>query len=134
MLIRTHQDGFIHPLSSEITTQETYNNRRQILRQWSATALATGLAGWTEREAFAQGVSNGAVKLAGTPAAQSSVQGAMTVEKPTSYKDATTYNNFYEFGTDKSQPAQQAHTLKHHHGPLRLRAWLKSPRVSIWKM
>jgi sulfoxide reductase catalytic subunit YedY len=34
------------------------------------------------------------------------------MEKVTAYKDATTYNNFYEFGTDKSDPAQNAHTLK----------------------
>ena len=29
-------------------------------------------------------------------------------EAPTSRKDVTTYNNFYEFGTDKSDPAQMA--------------------------
>ena len=34
------------------------------------------------------------------------------MEKPTEYKDASTYNNFYEFGTDKSDPARNAHTLK----------------------
>ncbi len=34
-----------------------------------------------------------------------------TTEKPTSFKDITTYNNFYEFGTGKEQPAQLAHTL-----------------------
>jgi len=127
MLIRTHADGFIHPISSEITPQTTYNNRRQILRQWSATALATGLVGWTEREAFAQGLGNGAVKLAGLPAAQSSVQGAMTVEKSTSYKDATTYNNFYEFGTDKSLPALQAHTLKTSPWTIEVEGMVKKP-------
>jgi hypothetical protein len=30
----------------------------------------------------------------------------------TDYKDASTYNNFYEFGTDKADPARNAHTLK----------------------
>ena len=34
------------------------------------------------------------------------------MEKLTEYKDATTYNNFYEFGTDKADPAKNAHTLK----------------------
>jgi sulfoxide reductase catalytic subunit YedY len=34
-----------------------------------------------------------------------------TTETPTPYQDVTTYNNFYEFGTGKSQPAQRAHTL-----------------------
>ena len=27
------------------------------------------------------------------------------------WKDATTYNNFYEFGTDKSDPYNEAHRL-----------------------
>jgi sulfoxide reductase catalytic subunit YedY len=36
----------------------------------------------------------------------------MVIEKPTLYKDASSYNNFYEFGTDKADPAVNAHTLK----------------------
>ncbi|MBK0760915.1 protein-methionine-sulfoxide reductase catalytic subunit MsrP, partial [Escherichia coli O25b:H4-ST131] len=32
--------------------------------------------------------------------------------RPTSYADATSYNNFYEFGTDKADPTEHAHTLK----------------------
>ena len=111
MLIRTQQDGFIHPFSSEITSPEVYANRRQLLRQWSAGAAALGMGSWAQREAFAQGGS-AAVKLAALPATQSAVQGAMTLEKVTSYKDATSYNNFYEFGLDKSDPARYAHTLK----------------------
>jgi sulfoxide reductase catalytic subunit YedY len=111
MLIRTQQDGFTHPFSSEITSPEVYANRRQLLRQWSAGAAALGMGSWAQREAFAQGGS-AAVKLAALPATQSAVQGAMTLEKVTSYKDATSYNNFYEFGLDKSDPARYAHTLK----------------------
>ena len=34
------------------------------------------------------------------------------MDKPTPYADATSYNNFYEFGTDKSDPARHAGTLK----------------------
>ena len=34
------------------------------------------------------------------------------MDKLTEYKDATTYNNFYEFGTGKSDPASYAGTLK----------------------
>ncbi|MCE2857443.1 MAG: protein-methionine-sulfoxide reductase catalytic subunit MsrP [Comamonadaceae bacterium] len=111
MLIRTQQDGFTHPFSSEITSPEVYANRRQLLRQWSAGAAALGMGSWAQREAFAQGGS-AAVKLAALPATQSAIQGAMTLEKVTSYKDATSYNNFYEFGLDKSDPARYAHTLK----------------------
>jgi methionine sulfoxide reductase catalytic subunit len=36
----------------------------------------------------------------------------MVMERITDYKDASTYSNFYEFGTDKSDPAHNAHTLK----------------------
>ena len=42
----------------------------------------------------------------------SSVAGAMTMEKPTSLEDATHYNNFYEFGTSKSDPARHAGKLR----------------------
>ncbi len=35
-----------------------------------------------------------------------------TDEKPTSYNDVTHYNNFYEFGTDKSDPAANAGNFK----------------------
>jgi sulfoxide reductase catalytic subunit YedY len=41
--------------------------------------------------------------------AQSGLLGAGQAD---AYKDATTYNNFYEFGTDKSEPAMYAGTLK----------------------
>jgi methionine sulfoxide reductase catalytic subunit len=40
------------------------------------------------------------------------VAGATTMEKATSYEDATSYNNFYEFGTDKSDPVANAGKLK----------------------
>ena len=51
-------------------------------------------------------------KLAPLPGARSPVPGAATMEKPTPYQDASTYNNFYEFGTDKADPARTAGTLK----------------------
>jgi sulfoxide reductase catalytic subunit YedY len=35
-----------------------------------------------------------------------------TTEMPTPFKDVTTYNNFYEFGTNKADPARNAHTLR----------------------
>ncbi len=125
MLIRNNDDGFIHPLGSEITSKEAYATRREMLRRWSAGAAAAGLAGWGHREAFAQ--SAGAVKLAALPANQSTIQGAMTVEKLTSQKEATTYNNFYEFGTDKSDPARQAHTLKTSPWSIEIEGLVKKP-------
>ena len=95
MLIRNPAD--IAP--SEITPQTVFQRRREFLM--SAAGAGLGLALPPMPEVFA------AEKLAAAIKSPFS-----TPEKSTSYKDITTYNNFYEFGTDKSDPAQQAHTLK----------------------
>jgi len=52
--------------------------------------------------------------LAGLPAAFAAPAKSpfSTTEQPNSYKDATTYNNFYEFGTGKDQPAKLARKFK----------------------
>ena len=77
--------------------------------------MATGVAGaalasWASREALAQVQRPG--KLAALPASSRACRARVTMEKVTDYKDATSYNNFYEFGTDKADPARNAHTLK----------------------
>ena len=111
MLIRTGRDGFQHPVSSDITPQAVYEDRRRLLK-WMATGVAgASLASWAQREALAQQVQKPG-KLPALPAARSTVAGAVTMEKITEYKDASSYNNYYEFGTDKADPAQNAHTLK----------------------
>lgn len=107
MLIKTPNSGFIHPVSSEITPQGIYQQRRDMIKLMAGGAAGVAFAGWAGREALAQG----AGKLAALPGAKSAVAGAVTLEKVTDYKDATTYNNFYEFGTDKADPAKNAHTL-----------------------
>ncbi|MDO8387078.1 MAG: protein-methionine-sulfoxide reductase catalytic subunit MsrP [Polaromonas sp.] len=110
MLIKTHNSGFIHPVSSEITSQGIYQQRRDMIRLMAGGAAGAALAGWAGREALAQGVARPG-KLAALPGARSAVAGAVTMEKVTDYKDASTYNNFYEFGTDKADPAKNAGTL-----------------------
>ncbi|HSI53815.1 MAG TPA: protein-methionine-sulfoxide reductase catalytic subunit MsrP [Ramlibacter sp.] len=110
MLIKSHRDGFNHPHSSEITPQAVYRDRRDILKLMATGAAGAALASWAGRQALAQVPRPG--KLAALAGAKSGVAGAMTMEKVTEYKDATSYNNFYEFGTDKADPAKNAHTLK----------------------
>ncbi|GAB3475882.1 protein-methionine-sulfoxide reductase catalytic subunit MsrP [Polaromonas eurypsychrophila] len=110
MLIKTRDSGFIHPVSSEITSQGMYQQRRDMIKLMAGGAAGAALAGWAGREALAQGVGKPG-KLAALPGAKSGVAGAVTMEKVTDYKDSTTYNNFYEFGTDKADPAKNAHTL-----------------------
>jgi sulfoxide reductase catalytic subunit YedY len=102
MLIRT---PFPHePQPSEITPRSVYLNRRSAL-------AGLGLAAASPL-ALAQGGAPGGGKLPKLPGARSAIAGAMVLDKPTAYADAASYNNFYEFGTDKSDPAERAHTLK----------------------
>ncbi len=114
MRIPSHDNGFTHPHASEITPRATYENRRTLLRQLAAGAGGAALAAWAGRAALA---ADGALvtppgKLAPLSVRASAVPGAMTMEKLTDYQDATTYNNFYEFGTDKGDPVRNAATLK----------------------
>ncbi len=112
MFIRTHRDGFQHPVPSEITPQAAYLDRRAWLQRLALGAGGAAMASWAHRDAWAQTAAARPGKLAALPGARSAVAGAMAVETPTQYQDATSYNNYYEFGTDKSYPARTAGILK----------------------
>ena len=86
MLIRNSASGFNHPLSSEITSEGTYQRRRDLIKLMATGVTGAALAGWAGREAMAQTVQKPG-KLAPFPGAKSSVAGAMTMEKVTDYKD-----------------------------------------------
>lgn len=114
MLIQSRKDGFVHPLSSEITAPQVATERRALLQQMATGVAGLSMASWASRQAIAQSASaiEKPGKLATLLSTPSGVPGAMVIEKPTPYKDASSYNNFYEFGTDKADPAVNAHTLK----------------------
>jgi sulfoxide reductase catalytic subunit YedY len=110
MLISSRDNGYQHPFASEITSPSVYAERRALLRLMAGGAAGAALAAWAGRDALASVAAPG--KLSPLPGRASAVTGAMTMEKPTAYADATGYNNFYEFGTDKADPARNAHTLR----------------------
>jgi sulfoxide reductase catalytic subunit YedY len=89
MLIRQAPDV----LPSEITPKEIYLNRRALI-----TGAAAGLMGAAAGGAMA-------APLTAAPSPFS------TDEKKTSLRDVTSYNNFYEFGVDKDDPANNAGKL-----------------------
>jgi len=120
--------GFQHPHSHEITPQRVYLERRALLRQLAGGAAGATLAGWASRDALAQAVTRPG-KLAALPATRSTVAGAVTMEKPTAYADVTGYNNYYEFGTDKADPAQNAHTLKTRPWTVTLEGAINKPKT-----
>jgi len=97
MMIRRPSD--VAP--SEITDEALYRDRRRFL------ALAGATAGilWS-----GAGLATSAPPPAAFPKLKKS---PLSTSEPTnSWTDATTYNNFYEFGTSKADPARYAHTLK----------------------
>jgi methionine sulfoxide reductase catalytic subunit len=98
--------GYLHPVPSDITPRAVYLQRRTLLQ---GMAAAGGLA-WSGLPAQAQAARPG--KLPALPGVKSGVPGALVMDRPTAYGDISTYNNYYEFGTDKSDPARYAGTLK----------------------
>jgi len=110
MLIKTLNNGFIHPASSEITTERLYRERRNLIKLMVSGAAGAAMASWASREAMAQELARPG-KNPALPGRKSPVAGAVTMDKLTDYKDASGYNNFYEFGTDKADPAKNAGSL-----------------------
>lgn len=76
---------------NKVTDKSIYDNRRKFMK----TAAGIGIAAFS-----------------GLPIVQAHAKSVYsTDEEQTEYKDITTYCNFYEFGTGKSDPAKNAHTL-----------------------
>lgn len=98
MLIKKPTD--IRP--SEITDPGLYRQRRRFIQSGGALLLG---AGWLSMRRLAAR-ENPPRKLDFAPS-----PGFSTDEEKTPYEDVTSYNNFYEFGTDKYSPAKRAASL-----------------------
>jgi sulfoxide reductase catalytic subunit YedY len=100
MLIRrTRPEDCARILPSEITPESAYLNRRDLLKAAVAAGLIPQL-GWQPAAAATS-------KLNYTKNSQFSV-----TEAANSYEDITNYNNFYEFGLDKEDPARNSANFK----------------------
>ncbi len=114
-------NGIDLPFASEITPQEIFESRRSFIKQIAVGAVGAGsLLELTTGDAFAQAGSG--QKLA----AKANLAYVVT-DKATPYKDATTYNNFYEFGTEKSDPAENAGSLKTRPWTIAIEGEVKKP-------
>ncbi len=99
MLIKKAQDI----RSSEITAKSLYLNRRQFLA--GAAVAGVGVAGGLKlRDAIVPSTS----ALAGNKINGLQKSPLSTTETVTPYNDVTHYNNYYEFGTAKTDPADMA--------------------------
>src|SRR5262245_32150269 len=98
--------------SSEITSETLYHNRREFIKTASSILGLTAVGGATILEG------------AGAPQAKGKYD---TTEKPTPYEDVTTYNNYYEFGTDKSDPARRSRNFRPKPWTVKVEGMCKKP-------
>jgi sulfoxide reductase catalytic subunit YedY len=112
VLIRTPPRN--EPAPSDITPRRVWQQRRRIVQ-----AAAAGIAFPASGALHAQ-TGKPEHKLATRPGPYP------LMDKPTPYKDVTTYNNFYEFGLDKDDPVKYA-------GNLKTRPWTVSVEGAVGK-
>ena len=112
MLIRQPDDI----LPSEITPPEIYRERRLFMQGMGAVAAGAALGAAPEADA-------------GTRLADVRASAIKLDEKRTPYKEVTTYNNFYEFGTGKGDPAENAGSLKTRPWSVAVEGEVRNPRI-----
>ena len=108
MLIRTQREI----ASSEITPHRDFLRRREFLGRTGGLAISLGAGAWAsacvEPDEARGGDTPRGKKLPNVVPGPAAFQAD---EEPTRYWEATHYNNFYEFGTDKSDPSKYAGSL-----------------------
>ncbi len=111
--------------SSEITSKKFYLNRRELIAGGAMLAGAAALfkVAGVDAAAPTETMPTGQ-KLPGV------IKGPFsTNEKQTPYKDVTNYNNFYEFSTDKYEPAGLAKSLRTRPWSVKVEGLVQKPRT-----
>ena len=90
---------------SEITTEKIYNNRRSFIKSISIGA--------------------GSIAISSLPFSGNAASDK--IDNKTSYKDITTYNNYYEFGTSKSDPYKNSQNFKTNPWDISIEGEVESP-------
>ena len=115
MLIRRPADI----LPSEITPRSVYENRRDFVKAAGLLALGAAVGAMPHRASAQAGQ-----KLSGISKGKFS-----TSEKANSFKEVSSYNNFYEFGTDKDDPVEYAPKLKTRPWTVSVEGEVRKPRT-----
>jgi sulfoxide reductase catalytic subunit YedY len=110
--------------SSEITDERLYRNRRQFIRATSGAALGA-VAGATVLGQF------GGALHAQEPIPNLRKSPLSTDDEVNSYDDITSYNNFYEFGTDKGDPARYADEMTTAPWSVRVEGEMHKPAADV---
>ena len=108
---------------ADITPKGAYTNRRNFLLGLLATGGA--VTGWKKFMRFMSGPGTGSVPMQ----LNGVIKGPYsTDEKQTPYNDVTHYNNFYEFGTGKEEPAENAKNFRKSPWSVSVEGEVKKPR------
>jgi len=119
MLIRSKSGSQLS--HADVTPKDLYLNRRKFL-QGLGIAGAAAVAGEGLYSALSPEVAHAGTKL-------TTVKTGYTVdEKISSVNDVTHYNNFYEFGTDKGDPAKNAQKFRTSPWTVSVEGQVKTPR------
>jgi sulfoxide reductase catalytic subunit YedY len=86
-----------------------YLNRRRFIAELGLTAVGLAVAGCARADSAARSAA-----IPGAALAVTKTSDRAGGETQTPYEDITHYNNYYEFGTGKEDPARNAGTLKTH--------------------
>ncbi len=107
---------------SETTPKQLYLNRRNFLALGAGAAgvAAAAAAGWRMHEPE---------EVAHAATLNFTKSPLSTTEKANLLKDITSYNNFYEFGSDKGDPVQNAHTLRPRPWTVKLEGLVAKPKT-----
>lgn len=108
--------------SSEITDEKIFRQRRKFLRTASGAALGLAAGASLPGLLMPRDAEAALRELNFRKNAQ-----YVPEDDLNSYKDITRYNNFYEFGTDKDDPAKNAHTLKTEPWTVRVEGEVEKP-------
>ncbi len=110
-------------LSSEITPRQLYLNRRKFMAGVGVAGAALVAGKLVDQVLEPPSVAYAGTKLSYTKSALST-----RGEELTPYKSITEYNNFYEFGTDKEDPAKNATNFRISPWTISVEGLVKTPR------
>ncbi len=114
--------------SSAITPEDQYLNRRRFLRGTLAGGIGAA-AGTLGLGRVADIISPRSRVLADTKLQTVKSPLTTTGEQLTSFEDITHYNNYYEFGVEKDQPAKNAGVLPTRPWTVRVEGMVKKPKT-----
>lgn len=125
---------------NDVTPESTFHNRRTVLKAMGVGAATAGIATQSHSQGlldrfFGEDEPQPAGQFQTKPLEFKNLQSKKPERDTTPYDKATTHNNFYEFGTQKYQPAQNAQNFKVEPWTLEIGGEVEKPtKIDVWEM